>query len=39
MRREKHGVEDSWHAELRWVDGYQYAILAREWTCTAQSEA
>lgn len=31
MHREQHGVEDSWHAELGWVDGYQYAILAREW--------
>lgn len=31
MRREQHGVEDSWHAELGWVDGYQYALLAREW--------
>ncbi|WSN14776.1 GNAT family N-acetyltransferase [Micromonospora sp. NBC_01699] len=31
MRREQHGVEDSWHADLGWVDGYQYAILAREW--------
>ena len=31
MRREHHGVEDSWHADLGWVDGYQYAILAREW--------
>ena len=31
MRREQHGIEDSWHAELGWVDGYQYAILAREW--------
>ncbi len=31
MRREHHGVEDSWHAELGWVDGYQYAMLAREW--------
>lgn len=31
MRREQHGVEDSWHAELGWVDGYEYAILAREW--------
>ena len=39
MRREQHGIEDSWHAELGWVDGYQHAILAREWTpCTAQSE-
>jgi RimJ/RimL family protein N-acetyltransferase len=31
LRREQHGIEDSWHAELGWVDGYQYAILAREW--------
>ena len=31
MRREQHGVEDSWHADLGWVDGYQYAMLAREW--------
>ena len=31
MRREHHGVEDSWHADLGWVDGYQYAILARQW--------
>jgi len=31
MRREQHGVEDSWHAELGWVDGYQYALLDREW--------
>ncbi|MDV3220959.1 GNAT family N-acetyltransferase [Intrasporangium sp.] len=31
MRREQHGVKDSWHAELGWVDGYTYAILAEEW--------
>ncbi|QIM20852.1 GNAT family N-acetyltransferase [Phycicoccus sp. HDW14] len=31
MRREQHGVEDSWHAELGWVDGYEYAILRSEW--------
>lgn len=31
MRREQHGIEDSWHAELGWVDGYQYALLDREW--------
>ncbi len=37
MRREQHGVEDSWHAELGWVDGYEYGILAREWR--AQQEA
>lgn len=32
MRREQHGVQDSFHAELGWVDGYTYAILAEEWT-------
>jgi RimJ/RimL family protein N-acetyltransferase len=31
MRREQHGVKDSWHAELGWVDGYTYAALAEEW--------
>lgn len=31
MRREQHGVESSWHAELGWVDGYEYALLAHEW--------
>ncbi|MDQ5975116.1 MAG: hypothetical protein QG661_2325, partial [Actinomycetota bacterium] len=28
---EQHGVANSWHAELGWVDGYQYAMLAGEW--------
>ncbi|MFD6179251.1 MULTISPECIES: GNAT family N-acetyltransferase [unclassified Isoptericola] len=31
MRREQHGVQDSWHAELGWVDGFTYGILAEEW--------
>jgi RimJ/RimL family protein N-acetyltransferase len=31
MRREQHGIEDLWHAELGWVDGYTYAMLTREW--------
>ncbi|MFB6611893.1 GNAT family N-acetyltransferase [Agromyces sp. NPDC056379] len=31
MRREQHGVRDSWHAELGWIDGYTYAMLADEW--------
>jgi len=31
MRREQHGVRDSWHAELGWIDGATYAILADEW--------
>ena len=30
MRREQHGVRDSWHAELGWVDGFTYAVLADE---------
>ncbi len=28
MRREQHGVRDSWHADLGWIDGYTYAVLA-----------
>ncbi|MCK9792954.1 GNAT family N-acetyltransferase [Isoptericola sp. 4D.3] len=31
LRREQHGVGDSWHAELGWVDGYTYGMLAEEW--------
>ncbi|WP_022894250.1 GNAT family N-acetyltransferase [Agromyces subbeticus] len=31
MRREQHGVRDSWHAELGWIDGFTYAILDEEW--------
>lgn len=31
MRREQHGVGDSWHAELGWADGYTYALLAETW--------
>ena len=31
MRREQHGVRDSWHAELGWIDGYTYGILAEDW--------
>lgn len=30
MRREQHGVQDSWHAELGWLDGYTYGLLADE---------
>ena len=37
MRREQHGVEDSWHTELGWVDGYQYALLDREWQARSAS--
>ncbi|WP_299445011.1 GNAT family N-acetyltransferase [uncultured Phycicoccus sp.] len=35
MRREQHGVQDSWHAELGWVDGYTYAMLRSEWVARA----
>ena len=35
MRREQHGVQDSWHAEMGWLDGYTYAILAEEWRAAA----
>ncbi len=31
MRREQHGVKDSFHTELGWIDGYTYAVLAEEW--------
>ena len=30
MRREEHAVRDSWHAELGWLDGCTYALLADE---------
>jgi RimJ/RimL family protein N-acetyltransferase len=31
MRREAHNVQDSLHAELGWLDGLVYALLAEEW--------
>ena len=31
MRREQHGVKDSFHTDFGWVDGYTYALLAEEW--------
>jgi RimJ/RimL family protein N-acetyltransferase len=31
MRREQHGIGDSWHADLGWVDGYTYGLLAQSW--------
>lgn len=30
MRPEQLGIRDSWHAELGWVDGFTYALLADE---------
>jgi len=38
MRREQHGVADSFHADLGWLDGYTYAILADEWRATPRSD-
>jgi RimJ/RimL family protein N-acetyltransferase len=31
MWREQHGIGDSWHAELGWVDGYTYGLLLEQW--------
>jgi RimJ/RimL family protein N-acetyltransferase len=31
MRREAHNVRDSLHAELGWLDGLVYALLAEDW--------
>ncbi len=39
MRREQHGVRDSWHDELGWVDGYTYGLLAEEWQASRGSRA
>jgi RimJ/RimL family protein N-acetyltransferase len=30
MRREQHGVQDSWHAEHGWIDGFTYGMLASD---------
>ena len=34
FRREEYGVRDSWHAELGWLDGCSYALLAGTWDRT-----
>jgi RimJ/RimL family protein N-acetyltransferase len=31
MRQELHGVRDSLHRDLGWLDGIGYALLADEW--------
>jgi RimJ/RimL family protein N-acetyltransferase len=31
MRQESHGVRDSLHRDLGWLDGVVYAVLADEW--------
>ncbi len=34
MRRETHGVRDSFHRDLGWVDSVVYALLVDEWQAT-----
>lgn len=34
MRREMATIEESLHRSGRWLDGYGYALLAREWRAT-----
>lgn len=31
MRLEQIGIQDSWHAELGWIDGCTYGLLKEEW--------
>jgi RimJ/RimL family protein N-acetyltransferase len=35
MRQENHGVRDSLHRDLGWIDGVVYALLADEWRARA----
>ncbi len=37
MRRESHLVAAALHREHGWMDGYGYALLARDWVTTRQS--
>lgn len=39
LRREQHGIQDSWHAELGWIDGYTYAMLGSEWPAARRGAA
>jgi RimJ/RimL family protein N-acetyltransferase len=32
MRREAHTVQDSYHRDRGWLDGFTYALLADEWS-------
>lgn len=36
MRLERHGIRDSWHSELRWIDGCSYGLLKDEWDARAR---
>ncbi|MEO7269304.1 MAG: GNAT family protein [Knoellia sp.] len=38
MRLEQYGVQDSWQAELGWIDGCTYALLKEEWDAAASGE-
>jgi RimJ/RimL family protein N-acetyltransferase len=39
MRREQHGIRDSWHAELGWLDGFTYGLLSDEWRQLSRATA
>lgn len=39
MRRELHGVRDSLHRDLGWIDGIGYALLADEWRAAGSSSS
>lgn len=34
MRREAYNVKESFHRDLGWLDGIEYALLAEEWRAT-----
>lgn len=38
MRREQHGLQDSWHAARGWLDGYTYAVVRQEWLARSNLE-
>lgn len=38
MRLEQHGVRDSWHSELGWIDGCTYGLLKEEWDASTSGE-
>jgi RimJ/RimL family protein N-acetyltransferase len=39
MRREAHTLQDSLHRDGRWLDGYQYALLAHEWRASHRPQS
>jgi RimJ/RimL family protein N-acetyltransferase len=38
MRLEQYGVQDSWQADLGWIDGCTYALLKEEWDAAASGK-